>query len=1291
MTTKKRNILLSALFVLVMVFTIVAFANINQGIVANAYSNSQNSTVITNADFADDTVLVVMNNEETLKFNSYTELDFPEVDLREVISLTETSENLLQEQINNSSKQTIDAAKFKSILSLKLKEPGKENVLKAIEKLSNRKDLYSVEPDYVLISDATSPTPNDTYYNFQEIWLGSETGIKVSDAWNITCGSNTVRVGIIDTGIDSSHPDLINRVNKSLSRDFTINAPYISNDVVDSYGHGTHVAGIIGAEGNNSVGISGVSQDVELVSLRITTDGSATHATFASRLVLAINYANTAGIKILNNSNGIDNFSGSISLSNAVREAINSYNGLFVTSAGNNKTNIDEDPYFPAMFQLPNMITVGALNIYGNDKASFSNFGENSVDIYAPGDMILSTYPIGEGKHFSPSSDYEPMSGTSMSAPFISGVAALMLSANPSLSGSQLKAFLTTSADTIDISVGAIKKVNAYKAVKNVQIDTSLFKTTNLADNKIRIDGINNSVQGILNVPNSINNRIVTQIADEAFSQQTEITEVFIPNTIESIGNAAFMNCVNLVNVFFDGNSKLTYINGYAFQQCLSLKSLTIPSTVTNISYGISSFGEKLTFYTDLKSDPSTWNNHWNRADWISIERPVVWGCKLSEDNSYVVSLNKTSSSITKVNAVNGISAPCRKGYTFGGWYKNSNFSGTAVSAGDIATAANTTYYAKWIPNHEVVFDTNGGSFDSYFVTVEDGAKISKPLNHPIKTGYVFKYWALSTDLTQEYNWTTSITNSIKLKAVWQVVDDNRVVTFDLDGGVGPFNTQALVENGTTVTRPSSPTKVGYKFNYWALAGQTSAYNFNTPVTSDITLVAIWQTAQTCTIKFDLNGGYGNFQDITINRYEQIEKPFEEPVKVGNYFKYWALSTNLNQEYDWNTYIDKNITLVAVWENFRYSVTFDLDGGSFGLVGLTLNEGDTVGEFLSKPGVSSPTKTGYTFKYWALSTNTSVAYNLNTPVTNSFKLKAIWNINTYTVSFDLAGGSGSFPAKTIKYGSTVSKPTSNPTRDGYTFKYWALSGQSTEYNFSTPVTSNIKLVAIWEKNQCIASGTLITLADGRQVPVENLTGSEMLLVWNMYTGKFDTAPILFIDKDPLNTYEIIRLCFSDGTMVDVISEHGFFDVNLNKYVYLDRHASDYIGHSFLKQNANGMVQVTLENVDLIEKTTEAYSPVTYGHLCYYVNGMLSMPGGIDGLFNIFEVDSDTMKFDTEAMADDIEQYGLFTYEELNALVPVPEVMFEAVNGQYLKVAIGKGVITLDQVRELINKYSYLFA
>ena len=121
-----------------------------------------------------------------------------------------------------------------------------------------------------------------------------------------------------------------------------------------------------------------------------------------------------------------------------------------------------------------------------------------------------------------------------------------------------------------------------------------------------------------------------------------------------------------------------------------------------------------------------------------------------------------------------------------------------------------------------------------------------------------------------------------------------------------------------------------------------------------------------------------------------------------------------------------------------------------------------------------------------------------------------------------------------------------------------------------------------------------------------------------------------------------------------------------------------------------MVQVTLEDVSITQECTMAYSPVTYGHLCYYVNGMLSMPGGIDGLFNIFEVDTDTMMYDLEAMVADIEQYGLYTYEELSVLVPVTEKMFEAVNAQYLKVAVGKGMITVEQIGELIEKYGDMF-
>ncbi len=229
-------------------------------------------------------------------------------------------------------------------------------------------------------------------------------------------------------------------------------------------------------------------------------------------------------------------------------------------------------------------------------------------------------------------------------------------------------------------------------------------------------------------------------------------------------------------------------------------------------------------------------------------------------------------------------------------------------------------------------------------------------------------------------------------------------------------------------------------------------------------------------------------------------------------------------------------------------------------------------------------------------------------------------------------------------------------------------------------------------SECIAEGTLITLADGRQVPVETLTGAEMLLVWNMRTGTFDSAPILFIDNDPLKTYDIINLYFSDETSVKVIYEHGFWDFDLNSYVYLDKNAEQYIGHWFNKQTTDPEGNFVWEKVQLTEVTftqeyTTAWSPVTYSHLCYYVNGMLSMPGGISGLFNIFDVDAETMQYNEEAMFADIAEYGLFTYEDFEGLIS--EEVFDAVNAQYLKVAIGKGMLDWDTIISLISKYSEL--
>lgn len=273
--------------------------------------------------------------------------------------------------------------------------------------LANPSVAY-VEPNYIVRPVET--IPDDPRYD--ELW-GMER-IRAPEAWDVAQGSHDIVVGVIDTGIFMQHPDLINNLAPG-GYDFANNTANLE----DTHGHGTHVAGTIGAVADNGIGVAGVNWQVKMVGLKFL-DPSGTTA----NAIRAVEYAatNTAlKIKITNNSWGGGGYSQG--LYDAIKKAGEEYGQLFIAAAGNDGLDNDAEPHYPSSYELPNLIAVAAIADDGT-LADFSNYGTNSVDLAAPGVDILSTVPGGSGQ-------YKAYSGTSMACPHVAGAAALLWSINP--------------------------------------------------------------------------------------------------------------------------------------------------------------------------------------------------------------------------------------------------------------------------------------------------------------------------------------------------------------------------------------------------------------------------------------------------------------------------------------------------------------------------------------------------------------------------------------------------------------------------------------------------------------------------------------------------------------------------------------------------------------------------------------------------------------------------------------------------------------------------------------------
>jgi uncharacterized repeat protein (TIGR01451 family) len=390
----------------------------------------------------------------------------------------------------------------------------------ALAALRARPDVLYAEPNYVR---RKLSVPNDPRYaeqwslkNANRFGGGDGADIDAEQAWDITKGDRSVVVGIVDEGIDINHTDLQPNVWANTGEvpgngidddgngyvddvhgwDFFHNDASVYDGAPGEVGidatdaHGTHVAGIVGATGNNAIGVAGINWQVGLMPLKILGTESESQAPSSVLLtVRAYAYAKAmrdlyvssggtkgANVRVLNNSYG------GIGRSQAELDAIHALNDsgiLFVVAAGNDNTSNDQSPVYPANYDSPNVITVAATD-QTDVLANFSNYGRTTVHMSAPGVGILST---------TPGNTYDFASGTSMASPHVAGVAALLCAKRPEITVARLRSALLLSGEfTSFLGFNTVtgRRLNAQFALQNLDdADT----TPPAAPSNLRADG----------------------------------------------------------------------------------------------------------------------------------------------------------------------------------------------------------------------------------------------------------------------------------------------------------------------------------------------------------------------------------------------------------------------------------------------------------------------------------------------------------------------------------------------------------------------------------------------------------------------------------------------------------------------------------------------------------------------------------------------------------------------------------------------------------------------------------
>lgn len=451
---------------------------------------------------------------------------------------------------------------------------------------------------------------------------------------------------------------------------------------------------------------------------------------------------------------------------------------------------------------------------------------------------------------------------------------------------------------------------------------------------------------------------------------------------------------------------------------------------------------------------------------------------------------------------------------------------------------------------YNVVLDKDNGE-DKETIKVVKGNNISN-IDDPIKTGYVFSGWHLNDSI---YDVTTPVVEDIELKAYWDENPEYNFydITFKSNGGTS-VDSQRIME-GDKVVEPKPPTKKYYIFSGWYLNGVL--YDFESPVSSDITLTAEWYWNPEI-IRYDVTFDSNKGTDVESQKVVENEKAIEpeDPYRYGYILKGWYLDDEL---FDFDTPITRDIHLVAKWkedpEAVRLNLIFDSDGGS-----EVPSQRVIAGDFAKRP--ENPTKDNHAFIGWHEIIDPYIFPNLfdfdNERITyDNTKLIAFWEPvgEKHLVKFDTGEGGSFVPDQTVINNQKVIKPT-NPEKDGVSFKEWQLDGE--KYDFDTPVTESMTLTAKWV-HMCGDYEIVEGKYDSNGIKVD-FKYSDCFFNENPATYNNHMATMSHNLAHASNQY-IENGDYSNGAknVVDILNQSGFDDIYVSDS-YKEKPTADSIGY-----------------------------------------------------------------------------------------------------------------------------------